>query len=224
MTLKTDDIQLGAQATDKVSAIRQVAARLSAAGLVTDAYVDGMLRREEQTAPYLGSGIAIPHGTTDTRDLVLKTEGSGIALSGWGRVGRRPEGLCGDRHAASPMNIWVLRQLTRVLSDDEVTARLPGVQSAAELAALLNGEQLSQPLLLDDSTLLLDFPTPGSPGVAGCGCRGAAECGSSGPGGGEFRAGDCGQPLGARPLVGSCGRGCAAHRRCLCPGQPSPWS
>ena len=32
LTLKTDDIQLGAQATDKVSAIRQVAARLSAAG------------------------------------------------------------------------------------------------------------------------------------------------------------------------------------------------
>nr|MBP9570047.1 fused PTS fructose transporter subunit IIA/HPr protein [Aeromonadaceae bacterium] len=60
--------------------------------------------------------------------------------------------------AKSDEHLGILRQLTRVLSDDEVTARLPGVQSAAELAALLNGEQLSQPLLLDDSTLLLDFP------------------------------------------------------------------
>ncbi|MBP8040121.1 MAG: fused PTS fructose transporter subunit IIA/HPr protein [Aeromonadaceae bacterium] len=159
LTLKTDDIQLGAQATDKVSAIRQVAARLSAAGLVTDAYVDGMLRREEQTATYLGSGIAIPHGTTDTRDLVLKTGVQVLHFPGgveWAE-GQKAYVVIGIA-AKSDEHLGILRQLTRVLSDDEVTARLPGVQSAAELAALLNGEQLSQPLLLDDSTLLLDFP------------------------------------------------------------------
>ena len=32
-----------------------------------------MLAREQQTSTYLGNGIAIPHGTTDTRDLVLQT-------------------------------------------------------------------------------------------------------------------------------------------------------
>ena len=159
LTLKTDDIQLGAQATDKVSAIRQVAARLSAAGLVTDAYVDGMLRREEQTSTYLGSGIAIPHGTTDTRDLVRQTGVQVLHFRDgieWAD-GQKAYVVIGIA-AKSDEHLGILRQLTRVLSDDEVTARLPGVQSAAELAALLNGEQLSQPLLLDDSTLLLDFP------------------------------------------------------------------
>ena len=159
LTLKTDDIQLGAQATDKVAAIRQMAARLSAAGLVSDAYVDGMLRREEQTSTYLGSGIAIPHGTTDTRDLVRQT---GVQVLHFREGiewadGQKAYVVIGIA-AKSDEHLGILRQLTRVLSDDEVTARLPGVQSAAELAALLNGEQLSQPLLLDDSTLLLDFP------------------------------------------------------------------
>lgn len=159
LTLKTDDIQLGAQATDKVAAIRQMAARLSAAGLVSDAYVDGMLRREEQTSTYLGSGIAIPHGTTDTRDLVRQT---GVQVLHFREGiewadGQKAYVVIGIA-AKSDEHLGILRQLTRVLSDEEVAARLPGVQSAAELAALLNGEQLSQPLLLDDSTLLLDFP------------------------------------------------------------------
>ena len=159
LTLKTDDIQLGAQATDKVSAIRLVAARLSAAGLVSDAYVDGMLRREEQTSTYLGSGIAIPHGTTDTRDLVRQTGVQVLHFRDgieWAD-GQKAYVVIGIA-AKSDEHLGILRQLTRVLSDDEVTARLPGVQSAPELAALPNGEQLSQPLLLDDSTLLLDFP------------------------------------------------------------------
>lgn len=55
------------------------------------------------------------------------------------------------RYRRQPDISGILRQLTRVLSDDEVAARLPGVQSAADLTALLNGEQLSQPLLMDDS-------------------------------------------------------------------------
>lgn len=40
---------------------------------MADGYVNGMLAREQQTSTFLGNGIAIPHGTTDTRDQVLKT-------------------------------------------------------------------------------------------------------------------------------------------------------
>lgn len=71
--LSPQDIHLGAAAADKQEAIRQVAAALTEAGCVSAGYVDGMLQRELQTSTYLGNGIAIPHGTTDTRDLVLKT-------------------------------------------------------------------------------------------------------------------------------------------------------
>ncbi len=166
LTLKIDDVQLGAEAADKSEAIRLVAARLTDAGLVASGYVEGMLRREAQTATYLGSGIAIPHGTTDTRDLVHQTGVKVLHFRDgveWAD-GQKAYVVIGIA-AKSDEHLGILRQLTRVLSDDEVSARLPGVQSAAELAALLNGEQLSQPLLLDDSTLLLDFPAQDVPAL-----------------------------------------------------------
>jgi phosphocarrier protein FPr len=71
--LSAQDIHPGQQAGNKEEAIRQVASALVSAGNVADGYVDGMLAREQQTSTFLGNGIAIPHGTTDTRDQVLKT-------------------------------------------------------------------------------------------------------------------------------------------------------
>lgn len=159
LTLKSNDIQLGASAADKQEAIRQVAARLSAAGLVAEGYVNGMLQREAQSATYLGSGIAIPHGTTDTRDMVQQTGVQVLHFREgveWAE-GQKAHVVIGIA-AKSDEHLGILRQLTRVLCDEAVAARLPGVESAAELAALLNGEQLSQPLLLEERTLLLDFP------------------------------------------------------------------
>ena len=73
LTLAEKDIQLGATAADKTTAIKMVAKLMTEAGLVTAGYVDGMLVRETQTSTYLGNGIAIPHGTTDTRDQVQTT-------------------------------------------------------------------------------------------------------------------------------------------------------
>lgn len=66
--LSVQDIHPGQQAGNKEEAIRQVAAALVSAGNVADGYVNGMLAREQQTSTFLGNGIAIPHGTTDTRD------------------------------------------------------------------------------------------------------------------------------------------------------------
>ena len=71
--LSVQDIHPGQQAGNKEEAIRQVAAALVSAGNVAEGYVNGMLAREQQTSTFLGNGIAIPHGTTDTRDQVLKT-------------------------------------------------------------------------------------------------------------------------------------------------------
>ncbi|EDU8596189.1 hypothetical protein CWY31_004528, partial [Salmonella enterica subsp. enterica serovar Typhimurium var. 5-] len=71
--LSVQDIHPGEQAGNKEEAIRQIAAALTQAGNVAGGYVDGMLAREQQTSTFLGNGIAIPHGTTDTRDQVLKT-------------------------------------------------------------------------------------------------------------------------------------------------------
>lgn len=152
--LSPQDIHLGAAAADKQEAIRQVAAALTEAGCVSAGYVDGMLQRELQTSTYLGNGIAIPHGTTDTRDLVLKTGvqvfqfPQGIAW-GEGQTAYVAIGIA----ARSDEHLALLRQLTHVLSDDGVAERLAKTTSAEELRGLLMGEQQSAEFQFDVSLL-----------------------------------------------------------------------
>ncbi len=155
--LSQQDIHLGAAASGKQEAIRQVAAALTSAGCVSAAYVDGMLQRELQTSTYLGNGIAIPHGTTDTRDLVLNT---GV------QVFQFPQGIeWGEGQTAyvvigiaarSDEHLALLRQLTHVLSDDSVAEQLATTTSAEELRSLLMGEKLAAEFKFDASLIALD--------------------------------------------------------------------
>ncbi|TDN60514.1 fused PTS fructose transporter subunit IIA/HPr protein [Scandinavium goeteborgense] len=155
--LSAQDIHPGQQAGNKEEAIRQVASALVSAGNVTDGYVDGMLAREQQTSTFLGNGIAIPHGTTDTRDQVLKT---GVQVYqfpqgvtwGEGQTAYVAIGIA----ASSDEHLGLLRQLTHVLSDDEVAEQLKTATTAEELRALLMGEKQSDALKLDNDTLTLD--------------------------------------------------------------------
>ncbi|STT05314.1 Fructose-specific phosphocarrier protein HPr [Klebsiella pneumoniae] len=155
--LSVQDIHPGQQAGNKEEAIRQVAAALVSAGNVADGYVNGMLGREQQTSTFLGNGIAIPHGTTDTRDQVLKT---GVQVFqfpqgvtwGEGQTAYVAIGIA----ASSDEHLGLLRQLTHVLSDDAVAAQLQSATTAEELRALLMGEKQSEALKLDNETLSLD--------------------------------------------------------------------
>lgn len=155
--LSVQDIHPAAQAATKEDAIRQVADALVTAGNVAPGYVDGMLARELQTSTYLGNGIAIPHGTTDTRDKVLKT---GV------QVFQFPQGITwGEGQtayvaigiaASSDEHLGLLRQLTHVLSDDAVAEQLKSATTAEELRALLMGEKQTAELLFDNTLLALD--------------------------------------------------------------------
>ncbi|WPU24552.1 fused PTS fructose transporter subunit IIA/HPr protein [Cedecea neteri] len=155
--LSVQDIHPGEAAGSKEDAIRLVAAALVQAGNVGEGYVNGMLAREQQTTTYLGNGIAIPHGTTDTRDLVLKTGvqvfqfPQGVAW-GEGQTAYVAIGIA----ASSDEHLGLLRQLTHVLSDDDVAEQLKSAASAEELRALLMGEKQSTALLLDNSLLALN--------------------------------------------------------------------
>ncbi|MFZ4831678.1 fused PTS fructose transporter subunit IIA/HPr protein [Rouxiella sp. Mn2063] len=152
--LSQQDIHLNAVAGDKQEAIRQVATALTKAGRVSEGYVDGMLQRELQTSTYLGNGIAIPHGTTDTRNLVLET---GVQILQfpqgieWGE-GQTAYVVIGIA-ARSDEHLALLRQLTHVLSDDRVAKQMAETTSAEELRSLLMGEKNSQELLFDSQLI-----------------------------------------------------------------------
>lgn len=158
--LELNAIHPGARAGDKEEAIRQVAAALTSAGNVGEGYVNGMLAREQQTSTYLGNGIAIPHGTTDTRDLVLKT---GV------QVYQFPQGIAwGEDQTAyvvigiaakSDEHLALLRQLTHVLSDDSVAEQLKTTDSAETLRSLLMGEKQGTEFKFDTSLIATDVAT-----------------------------------------------------------------
>ena len=154
--LDVQAIHTGASAQNKEEAIRQVAAALTAAGNVSEGYINGMLAREQQTTTFLGNGIAIPHGTTDTRDLVLKT---GV------QVYQFPQGVeWGDGQTAyvaigiaakSDEHLALLRQLTHVLSDDSIAEQLK-TASAEDLRAILMGEKQAAEFKFDTSLIAVD--------------------------------------------------------------------
>ncbi|MEZ8023177.1 fused PTS fructose transporter subunit IIA/HPr protein [Vibrio sp. 1F255] len=158
LKLSKSDITLGQTAEDKFKAIQNIAGDLTAKGLVDSGYVDGMLNRENQNSTFLGNGIAIPHGTTDTRGLVKET---GVAVHHF------PEGIDwadGNRvyvaigiAAKSDEHLGILKQLTKVLAADGVEEKLKQAKSEDEIIALLNGEvQLEADL--DASLVQLLFP------------------------------------------------------------------
>ncbi|MDP9765082.1 phosphoenolpyruvate--protein phosphotransferase [Deinococcus enclensis] len=135
-------IRLNATAHSKNDAITQVAGLLATHGYTDPAYLQGMLDRETQANTYLGSGIAIPHGTPDTRHLIRQT---GIAVLqlpqgvAWGEGGETVRLVVGIA-AASDEHLDLLRRLTRVLADDALVERLSTTTDPAELQRALTGQ------------------------------------------------------------------------------------
>ena len=143
MDLPQQLIRLGARAGSKADAITQVAALLSAAGRVAPDYVQGMHAREEQANTYLGLGIAIPHGTPETRGLIHET---GLAVLQvpqgvpWGAGGETVRLVVGIA-AASDEHLDILRRLTRVLADEALVEKLSTTTDPADVQEALTGER-----------------------------------------------------------------------------------
>lgn len=155
--LPISDIHLAAAASDKKNAIEQVAKALENAGYAKSGYAQGMLNRETQAPTFLGNGIAIPHGTTETRDQVLKT---GFA------VFQFPDGIdWGDNQTAyivigiaaqSNEHLELLRQLTHIISDEHTADAMAKANTPEALKQLLMGERQTQPVKLDDSMVTVN--------------------------------------------------------------------
>lgn len=67
------NIRVGLPAEPKEEAIRRAGELLVAGGYARPEYVDAMLRREKLATTCLGMGLAIPHGTSDAKERVLRS-------------------------------------------------------------------------------------------------------------------------------------------------------
>ncbi|WP_313643689.1 fused PTS fructose transporter subunit IIA/HPr protein, partial [Pseudomonas sp.] len=157
LELATGQIAMGQTAVDKQAALRLLADRLVADGLVAEGYLQGLQAREAQGSTFLGQGIAIPHGTPQTRDLVFAT---GVRLLQF------PEGVdWGDGQivylaigiaARSDEHLRLLQLLTRALGETDLAEALRRASSAEALLKLLQGAP--QALALDAQLVGLNLP------------------------------------------------------------------
>ena len=71
--LKEENIFLGLKASNKLEAIKFAGEQLVKLGYAEPAYIDGMFEREKLVTTYLGESIAVPHGTIEAKESVIKT-------------------------------------------------------------------------------------------------------------------------------------------------------
>ncbi|MGY3298431.1 phosphoenolpyruvate-protein phosphotransferase [Pseudomonas sp. TE6288] len=140
LELAVEQIAMGQRAADKGEALALLADRLVADGLVAEGYLAGLQAREAQGSTFLGQGIAIPHGTPQTRELVFAT---GVRLLqfpdgvdwGDGQIVYLAIGIA----ARSDEHLRLLQLLTRALGETDLAEALRRSGSAEALLKLLQG-------------------------------------------------------------------------------------
>lgn len=139
--LHLNDITFINETFSKQQAIKKVTEKMIAAGLVKKDYTQSMFERDKQISTFLGNGIAIPHGTTEKRDSVLKT---GL------KVLFCPQGITWDDErniayiiigiaAKANEHLNVLKQLTRAVMAEDTILRIQQVKKPEDLLIILQG-------------------------------------------------------------------------------------
>ncbi len=139
--LGAENIFLGRTASHKEEAIRFAGEQLVKGGYVQPEYVQAMLDREKLTPTYLGESIAVPHGTVEAKDRVLKTGVVFCQYPAGVRFGEEEDDIARlviGIAARNNEHIQVITSLTNALDDETVIERLANTTCVEEVLALLN--------------------------------------------------------------------------------------
>ncbi len=135
--LAPGSVRLGLPPTTKDDAIRQCGQVLLDAGAITAEYVDGMFARELQISTYLGEGVAIPHGTNESRGYVVKPALGFLQFAEPVDWDGNPVTLCIPIASAADDHLPILAALAEVLMDSDAAEALRNTSSVDEVIRLL---------------------------------------------------------------------------------------
>jgi len=136
--LSIGQVRIHSGSASQDEALQEATDILVAAGAVTPAYVDAMRQREETVSTFMGNGLAIPHGTNETKDAILDSGLSVVRYDGgvdWaGESATFVIGIAGrgDEH------LEILSQIAILFSDEDDVAKLNAAETPDELYALLS--------------------------------------------------------------------------------------
>lgn len=144
ISFTAQDIFFDRTVKTKDDALVLMAGSLQSAGIAKADYLTGMREREAQISTYLGNGIAIPHGTPEHRDAVMKTGVKIMACPqgidwGEGQTARLVIAIAarGNEH------LNVLRNLTHTLSQDGVQQALEHAAQVSDILSILQGNGMT---------------------------------------------------------------------------------
>ena len=145
--LGADNVFLGLSASNKEQAIRFAGEQLVKGGYVQPEYVEAMLAREQLTPTYLGESIAVPHGTVEAKDRVLKTGVVFCQYPAGVQFGDEPDEVARlviGIAARNNEHIQVITSLTNALDDDSVIEKLANTTSVQDVLDLLSGSTANE--------------------------------------------------------------------------------
>ncbi len=137
--LTKDNIELGVQLDSQDEAIRRAGELLVQNGHVEEKYIDSMFEREKSVSTFMGNAVAIPHGTSDSKQWVEKSGLSILTVPegvdyGDGEIAMLIIGIAGkgDEH------LEILSNIAQVCSDEENVAKIVQAESKDELLAFFD--------------------------------------------------------------------------------------
>jgi mannitol/fructose-specific phosphotransferase system IIA component len=137
--LRAEGVQLGLEAADKWDAVRQSGALLVALGACEPGYADAMVEREQSVSTFIGEGVAIPHGTDESRALVKRTTLGVLQFPGGVSWDGNDVKVCVAIASSGNEHVAVLSALAQILMEPGDAERLRSARNPDDVLALLAG-------------------------------------------------------------------------------------
>jgi PTS system mannitol-specific IIA component len=135
--LEPSNVVTAGAATTRDDAIREAGELLVKAGAVRPDYIGSMLEREESVSTYMGNYLAIPHGTNESKDSIIKSALSLVRYTDpidWdGEPVKFAVGIAGINNE----HLEILSKIAIVFSDEDEVQKLIDAGDAGEIYSLL---------------------------------------------------------------------------------------
>ncbi|UOF89819.1 PTS sugar transporter subunit IIA [Fodinisporobacter ferrooxydans] len=137
--LDKEKVVLNARVESKTEAIELAGKLLVEANHVTSEYIQKMLEREEALTTFIGNGVAIPHGTEDSKKWIQSTGLSFVQIPngvdfGDGNMAYLVIGIAavGDEH------LDILSNIAIVISEEENVKKIVQTTSKEEILEIFS--------------------------------------------------------------------------------------
>lgn len=135
--LTREGIDLEASADGAQDAIRRAGQLLVDVDAVDPSYIDAMLEREQSVSTVMGEGVAIPHGTLESKDTVRRDALSFIRFPDGVDWNGKPVSIAIGIAAKGNNHVGILSKLATILVDPDKAKALRETTDPQQVLDLL---------------------------------------------------------------------------------------